>query len=217
MWSINNTTPYAAEGTWVRDKTGLHHWVVVIKGTFDVNTSGKVSLSDAQVEPTLVPEFYDPAGQASLRYDADLVDRKPTTDILLLGSAHSPYGRPVRKLGVSLRVGPVHKELVVFGTRMYEPSPFGATLSSPAEFQVFALTYEGAYGGSDFADADPRRHVMDARNPVGKGIAFTADRLIDTPGHSIEYPVGDPRKAGPAGFWPAGELLVATPEACRHL
>lgn len=202
MWAINNSTPYAADSTWVRDKQGVHHWIVVVKATFDVSESGKVSLNDEQVAPLLSPEYHGDPGQSSLRYEAELVSSKPTTDILFVGDAYAPKGRSVRKLGVSLRLGPVYKELVVFGTRVYRAGILGLALSEPAEFKVRSMTYEWAYGGIDLRDPDPKKHLMDTRNPVGKGVACNARLLVDQPAHSIEYPQGNPAKTGPAGFGP---------------
>jgi hypothetical protein len=202
MWAIDNSTSYLAGRTWTRDKAGMHHWIVVVKATFDVSETGQLSLSDQQAEPLLAPEHHDDPAVSSLRYDADLVAFKPTTDILFVGSAHAPNGRPVRKLSVSLRVGPVHKELLVFGTRVYSGDLVGTTISSPTEFTKREMIYEWAFGGADLADPEPRKQVMDARNPVGKGVAHRAKALVGQPAHSIEYPHGNPAKTGPAGFGP---------------
>jgi hypothetical protein len=202
MWAIRNATPYAAERIWTRDSDGGHSWIVVVKATFDVSESGRVALSDFQEAPLLVPEYHGEPGHSSLRYDADLVPLKPTTDILFVGNAHAPQGRPVRTLNVSLRLGAVRKELIVFGMRLYHAGLMGPTLSEPAEFKVRSMTYEWAYGGTDLRDSDPGKHVMDLRNPVGKGIARSARNLVDQPAHSIEYPRGTPATMGPAGFGP---------------
>jgi len=39
MWALKNRTPYAAERTWVRDRSGAHHWIVAVKATFDLSES----------------------------------------------------------------------------------------------------------------------------------------------------------------------------------
>ncbi|WP_246136920.1 DUF2169 family type VI secretion system accessory protein [Myxococcus llanfairpwllgwyngyllgogerychwyrndrobwllllantysiliogogogochensis] len=186
----------------MRDKQGAHQWIVVVKATFDVSESGKVSQSDEQIAPLLSPEYHGEPGQSSLRYEAEMVSSKSTTDILFAGAAYAPKGLSVHKLGVSLRLGPVYKELVVFGTRVYHASIMGVALSSPARFKVRRMTYEWAYGGTDLGGPDPKKHLMDTRNPVGKGVAAKAGALVDQPGHSIEYPQGNPAKTGPAGFGP---------------
>ena len=56
--------------------------------------------------------------------------------------------------------------------------------------------------GTDISDADPRKHVVDKRNPIGRGFVFRHEKLVDSPAPCIEYPGGDLAKIGPAGFGP---------------
>jgi hypothetical protein len=202
MWTLKNTTPYAAGRTWMRDREGVHQWIVVVKATFDVNDAGRVSLSEEQAPPILTPEYTGEPGLSSLRYDADLVAQKPTTDIVLLGQAHAPHGRATSKVAVSLRVGSVYKELLVFGPRVYYPGLSGQAVSSPVAFASQEIAYELAYGGSDLRDPDPRRQLFDKRNPVGRGVGAQNRGPAHQPAHQIEYPSGDPTRMGPAGFGP---------------
>ena len=109
MWRVINHTPYKAESTWGRDKDGVHEWIVAVKGTFDIKPDGSLNLADEQLEPLLLPEYNGEAGVSSLRYDADLVAPKPTTDIVLNGTAYAPKGRPKTEFLVSLRVGEVQR------------------------------------------------------------------------------------------------------------
>src|SRR5262245_19241380 len=94
MWSIRNRTPFAAKGSWGRDRDGVHEWIVVVKGTFDVKRDSTLSLADQQLEPLLLPEYNREDGASSIRYDADLVGSKPSTDVVLNGTAYAPDGRP---------------------------------------------------------------------------------------------------------------------------
>ena len=48
MWALKNDTPYAAERTWVRDKQGMHHWIVAVKATFTIHDDGALTLADEQ-------------------------------------------------------------------------------------------------------------------------------------------------------------------------
>lgn len=202
MWAIENSTPYAVGKSWTRDQAGEHVWLVAVKATFDVTPQGQVTLSDEQVEPLLAPEYHGDPSESSLRHDAEIVPAKPTTDVLFVGNAHAPRGQAVRSLGVSLRVGPVRKELVVHGPRVYRRG-IADVLPSPSEpFETLELTYEWAYGGTDRSEADPRRLVIDRRNPVGKGVSRSERSRIDCPAHRIEYPSGSVSARGPAGFGP---------------
>ena len=56
MWMLDNQTPYEAERTWVRDKEGAHHWIVVVKGsrTISVRTV-PLGLAKKPLAPSLHP------------------------------------------------------------------------------------------------------------------------------------------------------------------
>jgi hypothetical protein len=44
MWVLANKTPYTAERNWVRDKDGLHWWLVAVRATFVVDRLGRPTL-----------------------------------------------------------------------------------------------------------------------------------------------------------------------------
>ncbi|WP_255215729.1 DUF2169 domain-containing protein [Pseudenhygromyxa sp. WMMC2535] len=197
---VTNRTPYATERTWVRDKHGRHHWVVVVKATFGFDQRGVVHLADEQQLPLLEPEHFGDAGFSSLRYDADLVAMKPTTDLTVNATAHAPNDRPVFELPVSVQIERSSKQLLVRGQTVYERRGPGIRLSSPEPFTRRPIRYEHSYGGTDTTDADPRNHRFDTRNPVGCGISARPFHLLGRSGPSIFYRGGDPARVGPAGF-----------------
>jgi hypothetical protein len=199
MWALDNRTPYPAERNWIRDKDGRHHWLVAVKASFDVSVDGRVSLADEQPPPALAPEYLGASGQSSLRWDSDLLFAKKCSDVVVEGQAYATGGAR-DKVQVSLRVGPIHKQLAVFGTRVYYKGIGGLAVSSPAPFVSRPIVYEWAFGGSDSSDPDPNRHRLDQRNPIGRGFAVNEDLLIDQPAHAIEYPGATASKVGPAGF-----------------
>ncbi|WP_342377714.1 DUF2169 domain-containing protein [Myxococcus stipitatus] len=65
-----------------------------------------------------------------------------------------------------------------------------------------SLTGRLPFGGSDLSDADPQKHRVDERNPIGRGFARRVPHLIGKQAHAIEYPRGEPAEMGPAGFGP---------------
>jgi hypothetical protein len=200
MWAIVNQTPYMADSTWARDSNGLHHWVVVVKGTFDIAKDGSVALAEEQLAPLLAPEYSGPDGLSSLRYDADLVLPKPTTDIVLNCTAHAPLGRPSTDFPVSIRVGPIQKTLRVVGNRWWKHGAAGGTPSSAEPVTRVPIVYERAYGGYDHAGPDPASHRMDSRNPCGRGVVARLGDRIGQPLPNFEYPGKSVEKSGPAGF-----------------
>jgi hypothetical protein len=202
MWAIKNKTSYAAERNWTRDKDGIHWWLVAARATFDMAPDGDLKLADEQLAPVLAPEYFGEPGKSSLKYDSDLLAFKPNTDVLVHAQAYAPGSRAVPTVPVMLRVGSVAKQLLVRGERIYSGGTLGLQISEPRPFLKCPIIYELAFGGSDFSDPDPQKHCMDECNPVGRGIAWKSERLANTPAHSIEYPGGNPKTKGPAGFGP---------------
>jgi hypothetical protein len=200
VWALTNRTPYAAERTWTRDKTGAHHWLVAVKATFSVVDNRKPSLADEQMPPLLAAEYVGEPGKSSLRYEADLTLLKPTTDVIVNGRAHAPRGKPTRHVLVGLRLGTIGKVLLVHGTRVYYSGPFGITPCPAVPFVTQPISYERAFGGTDTKDPDPKRHACDLRNPIGRGFAVRSRSLIHQPAFNVQYPGGNASKVGPAGF-----------------
>jgi hypothetical protein len=200
MWAIDNRTPYKTGKTWGRDKNGVHEWIVSVKATYDIEPSGQVVLAEDQLEPLLAPEYNGEPGASSLRYDADLVAMKPTTDVVLNGTAYAPAGRPTTEFLVAIKVGPTQKTLKVVGNRRWSDGPFGGGPTAPEPVTEVPIVYERAYGGYDHTDPDPTRHSMDSRNPVGCGVVADVSHRLGQPLPNFEYPSGTIERAGPAGF-----------------
>ena len=200
MWSITNHTPYKVKKTWGRDKDGVHEWIVAVKGTYDIKADGKVVLADEQLDPLLAPEYNGEAGVSSLRYDADLVAPKPTTDVLVIGTAYAPKGRPSKDFLVSLRVAGIEKVIRVVGNRRWKRGLVGLTPSATEPIATLPIIYERAYGGYDHTDPDPKKQRMDPRNPVGCGVVAKREHQLGQSLPNVEYPKGSIEKSGPAGF-----------------
>lgn len=183
MWRIDNRTPFAAERAWVRDRDGSEIWLVAVKATFDIRPDGSTVIAQEQPPVLRVPEYYGEPGRSSLKYEADLVLTKKTTDVLVVGHAHAPAGRRVTEVDVELHVGPLQKVLRVFGDRTW--GHLGA--SSPQPFARMPLVYERAYGGVDARSAHPERD-FDFRNPVGMGFAVAREHASGMRLPNIEDP-----------------------------
>ena len=203
MWQVDNRTPFAAERGWVRDRDGAEIWLVAVKATFDIFPDGSTVPCKDQPPVLRVPEYHGEPGKSSIKYEADLVMTKRTTDIVVVGHAHAPGGRAVGELDVGFRVGPVQKMLRVFGDRRW--GLLGPT--NPEPFTKMPLVYERAYGGVDRKSEHPERD-WEWRNPVGTGYAVKKAHLNDVMVPNIEYPndlIGTWKdRPSPAGFGPIG-------------
>ena len=199
MWIVENRTPYAADRTWIRDKDGSHHWVVVVKATFSIRADGNLELADEQLPPLHAAEYNGEDGISSVRYEADLVGPKPSTDVIVNGHAYAPHGRPAVQVPVSLRVNGLQKMLFVRGENLFYRRAGLLLTSDPQPFIRMPIVYERGYGGYDRKDPDPSEHRLDSSNPVGVGFATRKAHLIDTPGPNVVYPK-EAASAVPAGF-----------------
>ena len=203
MWHVDNRTPFAAERGWVRDRNGAEIWLVAVKCTFDIMPDGTTEVSAEQPPVLRVPEYHGEPGKSSIKYENDLVLTKTTTDIVVIGHAYAPGGRPTTETDVGLRVGPVQKVLQVTGDRRWD----APGISSPEPFLRMPLVYERAFGGVDARSEHPERD-WDWRNPVGTGFAMSRDNLAGIALPNIEYPneavCAWSDRPRPAGFGPIG-------------
>jgi hypothetical protein len=201
MWQVDNRTPFAVEGGWLRDRNGAEIWLVAVKATFVIKPDGTTEIAEEQPPVLRVPEYHGEPGKSSLKYEADLILTKKTSDVLVVGHAYAPGGKPVTELDVGFRVGQVQKMLKVFGDRQW--GAFGAT--SPQPFTKMPLTYERAFGGVDKLSEHPERD-WEWRNPVGTGFVIASAHADALPLPNIENPKefisGKKDKPSPAGFGP---------------
>jgi len=203
MWLIDNQTPFAVEIGWVRDRNGSEIWLVAVKCTFDINPDGSTTVSAPQPPVLRAPEYIGEPVNSSMKYDADLVLTKRTTDITAIGHAYAPGGTPVSEMEVGFRVGSVQKVLRVTGDRIWRTGG----PSSPEPFTKMPIVYERAFGGVDRKSSNPERD-WDWRNPIGTGFAVSRDNLVGVALPNIEYPDQPVRgwkdRPRPAGFGPIG-------------
>ena len=201
MWEVYNRTPFAVGHGWARDRSGAEIWLVVVKATFAILPDGSTEVVADQPPVLLVPEYHGEPGKSSMKYDADLVLTKTTTDILVVGHAYAPEQRPVSELDVGFRVGPVTKLLRVVGDRTW-----GRLGPSSSELFIrMPLLYERAFGGVDIQSDHPEIN-WDWRNPVGTSFAVKKAHLVGRLLPNVEYPNNPMRTWGdrplPAGFGP---------------
>jgi hypothetical protein len=205
MWLLKNTTPFAADNSWIRDIDGSEVLLVVIKATARVQEDGRIALEAEQREVCDIPKFRGEPECSSLLYESDFVLRKIRTDVLVEGRAFAPSAKAVSQVDVRIKIANIDKTLRVHGDRVIENSAFGIKLSHPKPFFELPIFYEKSYGGTDLKDDDPRRHDWEPRNPVGVGFATSKKHILDSPAPNVEYPKHPYvswKRGVPAGFGP---------------
>lgn len=199
MWQVDNRTPFAAERGWVRDRNGAEVWLVAVKCTFDIGPDGTTDVAKEQPPVLRVAECHGEPGKSSVKYDADLVLTKTATDVIVVGHAHAPGGRPATQLDAGFRIGPLQKVIRVFGDRVWQEDG----ISPPGPFETMPLVYERAFGGADIRSPQPERD-WDWRNPAGTGFAVARENIVGRALPNLEYPDEPVRewedRPRPAGF-----------------
>jgi hypothetical protein len=103
------------------EPSGRELLVVVIKGTFRFplpgEPEGAFALHEEQLPLVMADTFTGEPGYSSPICESDFAPHKPRCDILLVGSAYAPQGRPARRVDVGLRVGSWSKAFSVHGPR----------------------------------------------------------------------------------------------------
>ncbi|HCF2409952.1 TPA: DUF2169 domain-containing protein [Pseudomonas aeruginosa] len=212
-----NATPLAAAYNQGLDAAGRESLVVIAKGSFDLPLDGREArLLDEQQALLMMDEFFGEPGLSAPRRECDFVPFKPFCDVLVLGSAQAPGGRPVQQLTAGIRVGRVGKALTVHGPRQWEPGLLGAGAGVAQPFQRQDISYASAFGGSHASPDNPGFMDCYMANPAGRGwfprsadtaeIVGTPMPATEKPGEPVDSPHGrfTPMALGPLGrHWQA--------------
>lgn len=160
---------------------GRDRLAIAALGFFRLGADNERFLCESLQWPLVLPLL--PAGQA-----LDEVMPKRHGEVLLVGSAYAPGGKPAPAMCVRLCAAGVDKQLRIVGEREWNSG------TDPKPFKEMALGYERTYGGPGHA-----------ANPVGCGYA---GRLSRNRGAmpNIEYPdtpsLSTWGRYRPAGFGP---------------
>ena len=159
-----------------------------VKGTFALQPNRAAEWA-ADARPLSGDVYVDDGSEAVLTYPSDFAPLKPRADVIIVGSAWAPGGKPMQTIPVSLRVGPLSKSLTVFGERRWKVDATGAVaVSDPLPIVSLPLMFRHAFGGPGYS-----------KNPLGRGRESNAAPLIEDSRRPVVGPFDDPE---PAGFGP---------------
>jgi hypothetical protein len=166
---LDNQTPFAFEALYLVDEEFRPLVVPVLKATFTIGRDGRCLLAEEQLPLNLAGEYWgDDPEKSSYKYEPEVAFAKPATDVVLIGHAYAPKGS-IKEMMVALRVGPVGKEVLVQGDRIWFKTLGSVSMSGAVQFEKIPLVYERAFGGWDRDHPDRRKHACEPRNPVGTG------------------------------------------------
>lgn len=172
---------------------------VLVKATYEIGPGGALEPATDGVWPVHLAPLPTPYGT----FPGEVANRKPRTDLIVLGKARAPGGVAVRSMTVSVRVGTFRHELSVTGDRWWRNGLLAARASEPVPFLEMPIVWENAYGGKV---ATPVGDFPCADNPAGKGFLLDAKRADGVPLPNVEDPAAPVRRPldapRPAGWGP---------------
>ncbi len=191
---IKNLTPFPF-GTKVTSRRPRQpEMTLVLRATYVLAPGAPLSLPGGgklKAQGSMSADTYreeDEARAGECLYPGDFADWKPRAEVMLRGSCHTPFGKPMTECPVRFEVGRWSKILRVVGRRFWSDDLPSAAMSEPAPFTTMPLGYDHAFGGPGYA-----------QNPVGKGQAGRELPNVEHAGKVIRGRRDDP---GPAGFGP---------------
>jgi hypothetical protein len=175
-----NATQMQAGYTMGMDASGRESLVVAVKGTFifPQHPGDTPKLAGVQAPLVMSDTFTGEPGFSAPFYEVDYSPIKPFCDVVLVGGAYAPGGKPVTQVQVGMKVGAVAKTLMVVGDRQWEAGATGISPGYPLVFDYMPITYDRAFGGLDNFLADPDKHKAYMLNPVGKGFHHYLDSML---------------------------------------
>jgi hypothetical protein len=194
------------------NREGRETAVAIVRGTFELDQAGRLRPTDEQIPVRLEDVYFGAPGVSTSLEEADLAVYKPGTDVVVVGSAHAPNGRPSTSVQVGVRVGDLQKSAQVTGDRVYQRAfGVGPVVASEAmPFTTMPLVWERSFGGVDPRTIDSERPQFDARNPIGCG--YLAGKVLRTPvsGQKLPniHPSGSGSSTEPWGFSPVGRAWL---------
>ena len=135
--------PFTSGSVVWQEQPGTWTLTVVCKITYAL-APGVAAVESEQEAINEHDNHWDDDPERSVYAPSDLAPYKPRPEVVLVGSAFSPAGQPVRSLYARLVVGGLDKSIEVFGPRFLTSE--GALAEGP-RFTKMALRYERAAGG----------------------------------------------------------------------
>ncbi len=114
-----------------------------LRATFALVHAGECEPLEVQSACFTMDGSWDEANEKILHL-ADQAPFKPRADVLVIGHAHAPWGRPVRALVARVRVGDLTKAVRVVGTRTWRWVGQRWVAGEPRPFTTMALRWETA-------------------------------------------------------------------------
>ncbi len=157
-----------------KDHTNNPIFSVLVKRTYDIWPQNPLVRCEHPKPFVEVDQYYDRGDPewTTVQFENDLAPYKPATDVVLIGKAHAPEGKPTAMVDVAVQIDDYQKVIRIFGDRRcshQQDKP--PVVTDPELFAQMEIRYEKAYGGWD-RNSDPNLPFFYPRNPMGTGLAL---------------------------------------------
>jgi hypothetical protein len=205
VFRVTTDVPFPIATLPWEDTQGATRLSIIVKATFTIGTRASVRQEQLRLFTTDVINVNQPQ---TVRFESDLVPFKPRSDVVLVGRAYAPGGKPVTQFIAGLRVGALRYGVVVVGNRTWQWLPIAPpTMSEPEPFTSMDLVYERAFGGIDGPGGMYCRENLVGTGFIGKRTRERVGGLklpnIEDPRHVITAWDTRPKPAG-FGFYGRG-------------
>ena len=142
---------------------------VLVKRTYEIRPGQPCTRLPIAAKLVKGDKHYGDPRITPVQFETDLIPFKLATDVVLVGKAYAPAGRPADELMCAVKVGQTRKELVVTGERscIFQNNA-APRFTEPVPFVEMPVTYDRAYGGVDIR-SEPGTSFPYPRNPLGRG------------------------------------------------
>jgi len=194
-----------------QDGDGAPVFSVLLKRSYALKADGSLARAEADAPLRKIDEYWDKGDPetATVKFEADLAPFKERTDLVFVGKAYAPGGKPVAVLDAGIQVDGSGRKLIrVFGDRQCAfRQGLPPVFSEPKAFTEMEIRYENAYGGKDELSL-PDMPLFYPRNPMGKGLAVKNLR-------EIVHGLALPNLEDPEDLLTPERLILDQPEGWR--
>lgn len=157
-----------------RTRAGECQFSVLVKRSYRIVRGQPAQRSERDAPLRLTDQYYDRGDPewSVVEHENEMVPFKAAIDVVIIGKAHAPQGRPTETMGVGVRIGTQQKVLRVIGDRVCHWRADAAPgFSDPLPFLEMEIRYDRAYGGRD-EKSDANLPFFYPRNDMGRGVAL---------------------------------------------
>ena len=196
-FKVTNDTPFTVAPCPHLEHPEQPHLSIVAKGSWQIAADGSLTALDPQ-RHFFGDTYRDADPYQELLYPNEMELWKPSAEVIIIGSCHTPQQQALTACTCGFRVGNIRKQIAVIGDRHWMPG-FGQDLpSEPKPFIRMPLTWTRSIG-------DPQN----AQNPIGTGGRGTILPNFENPDHLLRQP---DQNIAPVGLSPINRMWESRSE-----